>query len=309
ILLYVGYRQHVLDKLRQVAPSAIAGAAGLLAIAWLINSVRWAMLLRVAGIKENAAYLASLYYIGMFFSQILPTGAGGDAVRMLELYRRGHRPAPVVVATLQERLLGMGVSMLVGLMAAAAHLTHFPAAVRPILIGLPLAAIAAVAIFLYPRLPLGVAAKMGTWPVFRGLKKHPILHRLTAAIEPAAQLPPLTPARLVPILLVTLAGVLFSISVWWALGLAVGTGVGFGGFCLVIPLVWVIAMTPSLGGAGVREGGFVWLMGMFAVPTDRSLAVAALYLIVQLLLAAVGGVFLLLRIWQGGWKRNPEQSA
>jgi uncharacterized protein (TIRG00374 family) len=274
----------------------------LLAVGWLINSVRWAMLLRVAGIKENPAYLASLYYIGMFFSQVLPTGAGGDAVRMLELYRRGHRPAPVVVATLQERLLGMGVSMLVGLVAAAAHWSQLPVAARPILIGLPLAAIAAVGVFLYPRVPMTAAAKVGTWPAFSSLKKQPILHRLSVAIEPAAQLPPLTPVRLAPILLVTLTGVLFSISVWWTLGVAVGTGVGFGGFCLVIPLVWVIAMTPSLGGAGVREGGFVWLMSMFSVPTDRALAVAALYLIVQLLLACVGGLLLVVRIWQGGWK-------
>jgi glycosyltransferase 2 family protein len=302
LLIWVGNKQHVMARLRSAPPGDVALAIGVLAAAWLINSVRWGLLLRVVQVRENPAYLASLYFIGMFFSSFLPTGAGGDAVRMLELYRRGHKPASVVVATLQERLLGMGVSMLIGLGAAMVYGRQLPVAARTTLLLVPALSVAAVALFLYPRVPLALAGSIGRWGPLASLGRWPIVHRLIVAVGPAARLPPLTPRRLTPILLVTLAGDLLSFAVWWILGRAAGVSVPFGGYCLVVPLVWVISMAPSLGGVGVREGGFVWLMKMFNVPIDRSLSVAALYLIVQTILAGVGGLMVLVRVWRGNWK-------
>jgi uncharacterized protein (TIRG00374 family) len=302
ILIYVAQRNHVQDRLRQVPPQDVAVAIALLGVAWIINSLRWKLLLAVAGVRERFATLASLYFIGMFFSQLLPTGAGGDPVRIWDLYRRGHKPAAVVVATLQERLLGMAVSMVVGLIAVGFYYHQLPPALAPVFVAMPIAAICGVGVFLYPRLPLSIAAKIGSRPVFANIGRRPIIHRLTAAIRPAADLPPLTPARLLPIVLVTLAGDLLSFFVWYLLARSVGVPLGFGAYCLIIPLVWVISMAPSLGGAGVREGGFVGLMKLFNVPIASSVAVAALFLIVQLLLAAVGGLLLAGRVLSGNWK-------
>jgi hypothetical protein len=67
-------------------------------------------------------------------------------------------------------------------------------------------------------------------------------------------------------------------------------------------------MTPSVGGMGVREGGFVFLMGLFGVPGKISLAVAALYLIVQTLMAGIGGLLLLGAMITGQWK-SPKPDA
>jgi uncharacterized protein (TIRG00374 family) len=308
LLVWIARKQHVARHIREVPPGGIAAAAGFTVLAWLVNSLRWNLLLRVAGVKENSRTLASLYFIGMFFSQLLPTGTGGDAVRMWDLYRRGHKPAAVVVATLQERFMGLGVSMLIGLIAVAFYFRELPPYLRPLLVGLPFVAVAAVAVFLYPRIPLAIAGHIGQRSIFKRLAGSPIVHRITATIRPAANLPALTPRRLLPIVGVTMAGVLLSIAVWWALGVAAGMTVPFGGFCLVVPLVWVIAMAPSLGGAGLREGGFVALMlVLFAVPKDRSITVAALYLIVQLATACLGGLLLLARVAGGSWKSPAPQ--
>jgi uncharacterized membrane protein YbhN (UPF0104 family) len=333
ILIIVARKQNVLGTLEKVAPGQVVVALFVLTCGWLLNSIRWRMLLSVVGAREKYTTLASLYFIGMFFSQMLPTGAGGDAVRMYELYRRGHTPAAVVVATLQERLLGMGMSLLMALVILPVYFDQLPPAIRPMLVALPIAAITGVAIFLYPRLPLrllGVTASselrrvrtadhLSSGPPESIRTADPtnptsqssspltkIKHRLIHLLRPAAHLPALTPSRLIPILFITLLGDIFSISVWYILGRAVGIPLSLPGYFLIVPLVWVISMFPSLGGAGVREGGFVWLMLMFHVPKDQSLAVAALYLIVQILLATAGGLLLLGRIWSGDWKPRSE---
>jgi len=296
VLVVVAVRQHVLQSVRAVPASAVIEAALAVGVAWVINSFRWKLLLRVAGVNEPAGRLISLYFLGMFFSQLLPTGAGGDAVRMWELYRRGHRPAAVVVATLQERLLGMGVSMLVGLFTAVLYFGRLPAHQRLFLLGAPAAAVIAVSFALYPRLLLSILGPR---------KEGHMLHRLTAAFRQAAELPPLTLPRLVPIVAVTLAGVLLSILAWYLLGRGAQVPVEYGGFCLVVPLVWIISMLPSLGGAGVREGGFVVLMKLFGVAEKTSLAVAALYLFIQLAMSGIGGLILLARMLGGSWRGRP----
>jgi len=310
ILLYIAKQQHVWEKIQKVPPGCIAASAGLLAVGWLINSQRWGLLLRAAGVRENMPYLMALYFIGMFFSQMLPTGAGGDAVRMWNISRRHGSPAAAVVATLQERLLGMGVSMLIGLAAAAMYFDRLPAASRLPLLGVPLAAVVAVAIFLFPKVPVSVGSALWRGSGLGALAGTGIMHKVQTAVaramRRAVELPPLTLARMIPILLVTLIGVLFSISVWWELGRGVGPELPYSVYCLIVPLVWIISMAPSLGGAGVREGGFVFLMKLFNVPTDRALTIAALYLMVQLLLACVGGLILLAFVWTGHWNRRPH---
>jgi glycosyltransferase 2 family protein len=291
----VGRRQHVLDQLRLVPPRAIAEAAAFMLAAWAVNSVRWRLLLRVVGVVEGQAFLAGLYFLGGFFSQLLPTGAGGDAVRMWELYRRGHKPGAVIVATLQERLMGMGVSMGVGCVAAIYYFARLPASVRPLLLCLPLGAVAAMGVCVYPRVPLRMLQWVGHW---RGVR------RLMAALRPAAELPGPRGGALAAIVAVTLLGDLLSFASWWVLGRAVDATVPFGGYCLVIPMVWIISMAPSLGGAGVREGGFIVLMRwMFGTPKGAALAVAGLFLVIQTVVAGIGGIILVVRVWRGTWKK------
>jgi len=305
ILLYYARTHHVMDALRNVGPQWVGLSVAVLAIGWLINAVRWKLLLSAAGVEQGVGRLASLYFIGMFFSQMLPTGAGGDVVRMWEVSRRTGKHAAVIVATLQERLMGMGVSMLMALSVLPLYRTRLPAKVLPLFTGLPILAVLAVSVLIYPRLflragrRLRLPAKWGTLPMVR---------HIAVELRKAAELPPLSIGRLGPIALVTLIGDLFSMGAWWVLGRGVGIDLPLVAYYLIIPMIWVISMAPSIGGVGVREAGFVSMMTLFAVPADKSLAVAALYLLVQLLLAGVGGLLLLGRVWSGTWKREPSSS-
>lgn len=309
VLIYVAIRADVWQQLKQASLPWVGGGAALLAAGWLVNSARWGLLLLAAGVAENPAILVSLYFIGMFFSQILPTGAGGDAVRMWAITRRHGKPAAAIVATFQERLVGMGMSCLLGMCVGFAYLDRLPRNWRW-LPAFQAAMVIVVSIGMYPRAPLSLARR--TWRALAaalsmdGLGNTTIARKLAGAFAHVENLPPLKVAQLLPILAVGLVGILFSIAEWWALGRAEGVQLSYTIYCMVVPLVWIISMLPSLGGVGVREGGFVLLMQLFGVPKQQSLAVAALFLIVQTIMSAIGGLLLLAAIWTGRWKGRTQ---
>jgi len=80
-------------------------------------------------------------------------------------------------------------------------------------------------------------------------------------------------------------------------------------YCLIVPLVWIIKMVPvSLNGLGLTEGSFVFLMGLFAVPEGKALALAVAALGIQTCCALLGGLLLAIRIVRGTWT-SPRQAA
>ena len=81
----------------------------------LVSADKWHGLLRDSGIAIGRAVAARLYWIGMFFSNFLPTSVGGDAVR-LALTPSNGRAERVAGTIVIERLTGLLV--LLGLGAA-----------------------------------------------------------------------------------------------------------------------------------------------------------------------------------------------
>src|SRR3546814_17969172 len=64
-------------------------AVGLLAAILAISSLRWWLVGRAIGAPLPLKDCVSLMFIGGFFTQVLPTSIGGDAVRILLAGRRG----------------------------------------------------------------------------------------------------------------------------------------------------------------------------------------------------------------------------
>src|SRR4029078_6341620 len=116
IVLLIGAAQsaNLLASFRAIQPGASAIARGLQLLGFVLNSRRWQLLLANVGIAERLPNLTALYFIGAFCSLFLPTGTGGDIVRAYDVARRSGRMTEAVIATLQERLLGLGASLLIG---------------------------------------------------------------------------------------------------------------------------------------------------------------------------------------------------
>jgi uncharacterized protein (TIRG00374 family) len=287
-------------------PGAIAVAAALQVLAFVLNSRRWQLLLANAGVEQRLADLTSLYFIGQFFSLFLPTGTGGDVVRVYDVARRSGRTAETIVATLQERLLGLGASLLIGLVATLYYLPLVPPQLRAWMVAAQILGAAAITLLLYPALVFGIARRFwratSGWPALRRIAGHPLVAQVAGAIRPIGQLPPLRPRQLALLVGMALTAVLMGVGMYYVIGRSLDIQIGFIAYCLVVPLVWIVRMAPvSLNGIGVGEGSLVFLVALFGVPADKALVLGLAVLGVMTGSALLGGLLLALRMARGSW--------
>ena len=306
MLVAMARQANLLASVRLLRPGALMLALGIQVVAFALNSWRWQQLLANTGIRERLGVLAPLYFIGQFFSLFLPTGTGGDIVRAYDVGRRSGRFAPSIMAVLQERLLGLGASLVVGLVAMLYYLPLVPPQLRLWIVVMLVAGAIGIVLLLYPALLFAIAGKlwraMARRPLMRRMAELPLAARATQALAPIAELPPLPPLRLLLLVTLALIAVLMGISMYYVIGQSLDIGVSFMAFCLVVPLVWIVRMAPvSLNGIGVGEGAFVVLIGLFAVPPDKALVLALAFLGVQTVCALLGGALLAWRVLRGTW--------
>ena len=82
LLLWRVDLQHVAELFAQIAPLPLVAAVLVLASVNPLLALRWRTILADGGHHLRYAVLLRLLFIGWFFNQLLPTGIGGDAVRV-----------------------------------------------------------------------------------------------------------------------------------------------------------------------------------------------------------------------------------
>src|SRR5262245_45667846 len=125
-LVHLGRHQHLAAAWTHIGPAKLLLASACFAVAAVLSARRWQLFLRLQSVREPLSRLTELYCIGLFCSLFLPTAAGGDAYRVFEVSRRGWPASRVLLATLQERLLGLGATMLVGFAVAIWFRDYLP---------------------------------------------------------------------------------------------------------------------------------------------------------------------------------------
>ncbi len=82
-------------------------AAVLFLISLVVLSLRWQILVRGYGIKIPTSSLFKYYLIGLFFNNFLPTGIGGDVLRIYNLVKDTGDRTISFASVITERLLGI----------------------------------------------------------------------------------------------------------------------------------------------------------------------------------------------------------
>jgi hypothetical protein len=271
----------------------LVGAATLLSAASVVSKAwRWGVVMRWRGIALPPAYLISSYFVSMFFNNFLPSGMGGDVVRAYQTARDTGRGAESVIGVLIERGSGM-----LGLFAAGslgALVVPVPPGVAVLAHGLFAGALVGVwALWsdATSRLLTGIGARLPgrLRPAWGNVTR---LHAEFRQYRTEWRLFANVMVQSVVTLLTTLASVYLLVV---ALGGA-GTAVSLGAFAAVYSIVTAIDVIPfSLNGLGIREGTYVYFLGLLGVPTTTALGVAVLVRLIVALFALLGGVLFVMR--------------
>lgn len=259
--------------------AALAGADLTLVIMTLVLLIgqrflmarKWAQLMRVHGVRLGLLDSWGVYCAGALAGSVLPASAGGDAVRVAWLWRRGidaHQSAASVVV---EKVLGA----LVGLAFAALGivvLSHDIAAARDLGQWLPLVLAAGA---LIAALLVAALFHDPAW-----LHRLPFGNRVLALVErfrAALQRYRSHPGVLLAFVGLTVVENLWTFVVTWVSALALGIDVSLLHIAAAIAVTFVITRLPiSIDGIGVMEGTLALVLGLLGVPVAQSVALAVI---------------------------------
>jgi uncharacterized protein (TIRG00374 family) len=245
----------------------------------LVRAYRWGVLIWALGVQVPWLRLVALYFVGSFFNLVLPTGVGGDAVKMYELSQDSRQTASVISSVLVDRFLGLFVLFALALLALLAGFEVVGPQVRILIAAVFLGCLAGAALLIQRTWMESWGRRLG---LDRLLGRFKILRELYDSIHlygPAALLRA-TSASLVFNVMLVLTNYL--------LGLAVGIDLSLWTYFLFVPIISAVLLVPSLGGLGVREAAYVFLFGQAGVNPDQAFALAIAYDATQILAGLIG---------------------
>ena len=80
----------------------------LLILNYVVSSFRWkTLILNENSEKVSVKYLTSLYFVGSFFNNFMPTSIGGDVYKVFKLGQKIEDNADAFTATFMERFTGV----------------------------------------------------------------------------------------------------------------------------------------------------------------------------------------------------------
>lgn len=246
-----------------IADAAIALALALAAVP--LQAVRWRMVLEENGNRLPFTSLLRFVLIGHFFSQTLPSSVGGDAARAWCVYRWGMSAADALTTVLVDRLVS-----LLGLLALITCglpwlLDRVPdASARAGLLLVVVAGIGGVlALAAFARAPRFLAGRR--------------MLRWVWTLAALAQRVIRAPRRLLPLLMVSMAGTALFPGIVFVLARAVGAELTWVDSLLLVPPVLLVSAIPvSVAGWGVREGAMVVALGYAGVAPAAGFAISVL---------------------------------
>ncbi len=253
----------------------------------VLRSYRWRIFLNAQGVRVSLPKLISLYLIGVFFNLVLPSGFGGDVVRIYELSQYSSRTASSITTVFMDRLSGF-----LALFAMATLALAFSYRLVPPEVGVTI-----IAIFLASLVGTGA---LFSRPLWRRLKGLPLLSSL-AEKERVKELylsaQSYTPTPFVQAISLSLAFNILLMIMNYLAALSFGVEISFWYFLLFIPMISLLLVLPiSLSGLGVREGAYIYLFSRVGVPPSSALAISlSIYAVtvatglIGALIYAVGG--------------------
>ncbi|TMK78968.1 MAG: flippase-like domain-containing protein [Actinobacteria bacterium] len=279
-------------------------AAGLMVVTVLPMAWRWQLLLRAKGVADNLAWLTRAYFVSYAAGQILPTGVGGDAVRIFETARRHPgRGNTAAASVLLERALGGAATLLLagfGFLIAVGRYNVGPYLWIEALF-VVLTTLLGILLFSRRVRPLLSLGKRVLAP-FR-------LDRIAAELYSALHSYRENAGVLIGVTAITLAVQAARVLSIWFSGKAVGIDLSPRPYYVMGPLLFLVMLVPfTVNGFAVRESFFVSFLGNLGVDADRAFGAGFLFFVITVITAAPGGLIL---AWEGlrGPRRMPQADA
>jgi len=268
-----------MDRIRGIPIWIVPVALTLMSTQFLLATWRWRIVMRQFDQSLPFKTAFRFFFEGMFFNQALPSTVGGDGIRIYRSFRAGLPLEPAINSVILDRVLGLASQVL--LVAVAQPLFYQrvddPAARLTFTMIFILAAIGISMLLLMSWMPVS----LHRWKVFRGL----------TALSVAARLAFSRPKVLLPVVGLSVAGHLLTVTVFFMLFWSLDLPATFMDCLVLVPSVLLLATIPvSVAGWGLREGAMVAAFGLIGVAAGGAAAVSVLFGLGLIALSLPGGL-------------------
>jgi uncharacterized protein (TIRG00374 family) len=277
-----------LKVLQGANPWWLLAAFLLVMVGVVLRSWRWKILLDAIGVRTSLGELTSIYFIGFLFNNLLPSGLGGDAMRMVELNRHSERGSDAVTSVLVDRFLGLSALQAIALVALLYDWGSIPPAVAYFTVLIFFGGLVGGLLLINQRLYLSLQEH---WGLFRRITKIKMIGNLFESFQRY----PLS--ALGKSYLVSLLFNLCLIAINRFIGLALGATATLSQFAVFVPITSLVLVLPiSFAGLGVREEAYRQLYGQVGVPPETAVAMSLVYYFFgNVCTGIIGGVIYLIR--------------
>ncbi|MBE9532251.1 MAG: flippase-like domain-containing protein [Proteobacteria bacterium] len=272
------------ETVSKIKPISIVIAVVVIFTIQCISTLRWKLLLK----KDfDASYfkLFSMYLIGMFFNNFLPTLVGGDLIKTYYLYKQTGKGSVALASIFLDRYAGFTalifntvIALIFGyyLLEGTGLMGFFLILVA----GYVCASLVIWVDFMH-RWAMSIMSKIHMYginhkidefyKVLMGYKGHMMAFYKAFGLSIIIQ-----------------AGVVLA---YFALGWGIGMKLSVGYYFLFVPLATVASMVPiSLAGLGVREGIFIYLFTKAGASQEEALSLSLLFFFATLIVSVLGGI-------------------
>ena len=278
--------QSAFDRARQVNTLMLLTTGVLLIFQAVLGGIRWYAVAKAIESKLSLIDSLRLFYIGLFFNQVLPGGTSGDLVRMFLSYRSGLTLRGSINGVMLERLitvvaLVLLISLTQPFFSDQIDIDYFAWSNE-------------ISVFILVLMVIGIYFLTSLDQVPQRFKKWKLLRGLSYLGQDSRKIF-LRPTNIFPIILLgLLPHINFSIC---AYSLAKGLGIPISLFqclCLMPPIMLITTLPLSIGGWGIRENAIILGFGLIGVASDAALALSVLLGLIALVTALPGGLVWLL---------------
>jgi uncharacterized protein (TIRG00374 family) len=254
----------------------------------VLRAYRWQILLHDQGVNASMRELTVLWFVSFLFTNLLPTGIGGDAIKMYELSQSSERGAEAVSSVLVDRFMGLFSLQAIGLLALISSWRIVPGPIVLLTLVVFGASILAAWVVSYRRLWDWMARYVPFFDRLLAIKQVRSLIDSLQSYSPSALLRSFTVGIAFNVLLITMNVLI---------GTALGINVPVPFYMISVPLTSAVLILPiSFAGLGVREWTYLGLFSQVGVTKEAAVTLSLLvYALGTMAPGIVGGVLYILR--------------
>ncbi|MCX7705028.1 MAG: flippase-like domain-containing protein [bacterium] len=248
-------------------------------------ALRWYFILDDFKKEISFLYVWKLSLIGLYFNVLLPTGTGGDAVKILYITRGRKEKLKLGTSVLFDRFIGSSTIVVMAIISLLSYEKNLPAKLKIVLLSLLILVLFIWLLILWDKLAILVGkifpAKLrqklkAFYSHLRnyGIKRRVLIKAIFASVT----------VQILSIYIQYFAATFVSLKGY--------SPVPFPLFFVFIPIIWLSAIVPSIGGLGIREYGYLFFFQSY-MGKDSALAMALINLMLILTQALLGALIFL----------------